>query len=109
MEEILNLNLECDFEYRVINRDDESVDIFVDLGDKTLNIIDESSKLFSSRIQFPKVRAILLRITYSNYNMTVHILRDIDLFSAFSNFETYYKDSTIRISKYKEYAYFKRI
>lgn len=102
--EIFNLILETDFEFRVVNREKENIDIFLDIANRAVNIVDECSDFFNSRIQFPKVRAVLLRISSENQNMTVHILRDIDLFSAFANFEIDYSDSVVHIKKIGQYA-----
>ena len=92
-----NLRLDSDFEFRVIRESDEDIDIFVDINYRSVDIDASDSRMFSSRIQFPFVRAIILRIDKEGYDMTVHMLRDIDLLSAFANFEIDFSHSTISI------------
>ena len=60
------------------------------------------SNYFESRIQFPYVRSILLRINKESSLMTVHLMRDIDLFSAFANFEVNYLNSIFSIKNVQE-------
>ncbi|WP_236880034.1 hypothetical protein, partial [Clostridioides difficile] len=90
-----NLNLNLDFDYRIIREENEDVDIFIDINYRSLDIDTDGSNLFNSRIQFPFVRALILRLNKNNQCMTIHLLRDIDLFSAFANFEVDYTDSII--------------
>ncbi|CEH35809.1 hypothetical protein [Romboutsia lituseburensis] len=92
-----NLNLDTDFEYRVIREEDNDIDLFVDLNYRSLDIDNNGSDLFGSRIQFPFVRSIILRLNKNTHDMTVHLMRDIDLFSAFANFEVNYEGSVINI------------
>ncbi len=87
-----NLKLDSDFEFRVIRETEEDIDIFVDIIYRSVDIDASDSMMFSSRIQFPFVRAIILRIDKEGYDMTVHMLRDIDLLSAFANFEIDFSD-----------------
>ena len=58
MIQIGKINFDCDFEYRIIREEDDDLDIYV-----------------------------LLRINKNLDTITVHLMRDIDLFSAFANFE----------------------
>ena len=97
MIKIANLSLDTDFEYRIIREDENDIDIFVDVND-----------LFASRIQFPFVRSMILRISKLNHLMTIHFMRDIDLFSAFANFEIDYTDSVIRIKNDYEKVIFSK-
>ncbi len=91
------LNLDTEFEYRVIREENNDIDLFVDLNYRTLDIDCVDNKFFNSRIQFPFVRALILRFNKEESIMTIHLMRDIDLFSAFANFEVDYKDSIISI------------
>ncbi|WP_069997423.1 hypothetical protein [Cellulosilyticum sp. I15G10I2] len=84
--EIFNIDLVTNLEVRTIQRG-EDIDLFI----QTLGIpihleIQDSSY---SRIQFPQVRAVLIRMSPTNSAITCHILRDIDLFSSFANFEVH--------------------
>lgn len=95
-----NLSLNCDFETRIIREDELDADIFIDLKNKPLDInLGNNDFGITSRIQFNLVRGILLRISKQDYNMTVHILANIDLHSAYSNFEANYKDSILNIKE----------
>ena len=97
MRTIGNLNLDTDFEYRIIREEDNDLDLFIDINYRSLDIDNSGSDLFGSRIQFPFVRSIILRINKESHLMTVHLMRDIDLFSAFANFEVDCKDCVINI------------
>jgi hypothetical protein len=95
-----NLNLNCDFETRVIREDELDADIFIDIKNRPLDIgLGENDFGITSRIQFSLVRGILLRISKQSYNMTVHLLANIDLHSAYANFEIEYKDSVLNIKE----------
>lgn len=104
-----NLKLDSDFEFRVIRESEEDIDIFVDINYRSVDIDASDSKMFKSRIQFPFVRAIILRIDKEWYDMTVHMLRDIDLLSAFANFEIDFSHSTISIKNEYEKVVIDRI
>ncbi|MGL5348647.1 MAG: hypothetical protein ACRDA3_14960 [Peptostreptococcaceae bacterium] len=92
-----NLSLDTDFDYRIIREEENDLDLFIDLNYRSLDIDGGNTDLFSSRIQFPFVRSIILRLNKESHIMTVHLMRDIDLFSAFANFELNYKDSIVKI------------
>lgn len=47
---VANLNLDTDFEYRVIREEDNDIDLFVDLNYRSLDIDNNGSDLFGSRI-----------------------------------------------------------
>ena len=64
------LCLDTDFNFRVIREEDNDIDLFID---------------------------IILRINKESNIMTVHLMRDIDLFSAFANFEVNYDNCIINI------------
>lgn len=87
MIEIGKIKIDCDFEYRTIREEDDDIDIYVDVNYRCLDINIGKCDFFNSRIQFPYVRSILLRINKNMNTITIHLMRDIDLFSAFANFE----------------------
>lgn len=60
-------------------------DYFIETDSYPVNLSSLTS--FISRIQFPKSRALLVRTSPTSEWVTIHILRDIDLYSSFANFE----------------------
>lgn len=107
MIKIGNLNLDTEFDYRIIREEDNDIDLFIDINYRSLDIdCGYSSIFFASRLQFPFVRSIILRFNKLNNLMTVHLMRDIDLFSAFANFEIDYSNSSISIKNDKEKVIF---
>lgn len=107
MIKIGNLNLDTEFDYRIIREEDNDIDLFIDINYRSLDIdCGDSSIFFASRLQFPFVRSIILRFNKLNNLMTVHLMRDIDLFSAFANFEIDYSNSSISIENDKEKVIF---
>lgn len=77
--------LETDFPYRQNRRSEKDIDIFIDLEGRTLNLSVKDDRV--SRLQFPKVKFLLFRIDSDSNVITIHMMRDIDLFSAFANLE----------------------
>ncbi|MEG0249546.1 MAG: hypothetical protein RR561_00680 [Peptostreptococcus sp.] len=104
MLELLNLKMESDFDYRIIKSDDYNMDIYIELDYRAVDIVDKNMEFCNSRIQFPRVKAMIIRITTLNNLMTIHLLRDIDLLSAFANFEVDYSGSVFKILKKDEYV-----
>ena len=96
------LCLDTDFDFRVIREEDSDIDLFIDINYRSVDIDTNKDSFFSSRIQFPYVRSLILRINKESNVMTVHLMRDIDLFSAFANFEVNYKDAIIAIKNTQE-------
>lgn len=96
--------MKSDFEHRIIRDDGKNIDLYIDLDYRSVNIIDNEMSFFDSRIQFPRVKAIIIRITSENEIATVHLLRDIDFLSAFANFEVNYKGNVFKIMKNNEYV-----
>lgn len=92
-----NLNLDIDFDYRIIREENNDIDLFIDINYRSLDIDTDNNGFFSSRVQFPFVRSLILRINKESNIMTVHLMRDIDLFSAFANFEVNYDNCVINI------------
>ena len=91
------LNLDIDFDYRIIREENNDIDLFIDINYRSLDIDTDNNGFFSSRVQFPFVRSLILRINKESNVMTVHLMRDIDLFSAFANFEVNYDNCVINI------------
>lgn len=102
MIEIGNLNLYTDFEYRIIREEEGDIDLFIDVNYRSLDLECDECNFFNGRIQFPFVRSLILRINKESHLMTVHLMRDIDLFSAFANFEFNYKDYIFNIKNNQE-------
>lgn len=102
MIQIGQLKLDSDFDYRVIREENNDIDLYIDVNYRCVDIEVGDSKIFNSKIQFPYVRSILLRINMDMTVMTVHLMRDIDLFSAFANFEIDYSDSIFKIKNINE-------
>ena len=91
------LNLDIDFDYRIIREENNDIDLFIDINYRSLDIDTDNNGFFSSRVQFPFVRSLILRINKESNIMTVHLMRDRDLFSAFANFEVNYDNCVINI------------
>lgn len=77
--------LDTELFYRSNEKENGDIDVFVDLEERTVNLVSKDPRL--SRIQFPKVRFLLFRISEADHRLTLHMMRDIDLFSAFANVE----------------------
>ncbi len=108
MLKIGSLNLDTDFEYRVIREDENDIDLFIDINYRSVDINCDKDSLFASRLQFPFVRSIILRLNKLNNILTVHFMRDIDLFSAFANFEIDCNNSYINIKNKNEKVVFSK-
>lgn len=79
-EDLIQTNLEA----RTIQRDQDQ-DFFIETFSYPINF--DLGLKHMSRIQFPASRAVLIRTTPTSRWVTIHILRDVDLFSSFANFE----------------------
>lgn len=77
--------LDTEFSYRSNEKENGDIDVFVDLEGRTVDLGCKDPRL--SRIQFPKVKFLLFRISGEDRRLTLHMMRDIDLFSAFANVE----------------------
>ena len=107
--QFFGLRLDTDFTYRIIRESEDDMDIFLDVGYRCVDLNAGDSKMFHSRIQFPYVRSMILRIARDSSIMTVHVMRDIDLMSAFANFEIDFSHSVISIKNEQEKVVFDRI
>lgn len=94
--DLIDTNLEA----RVINRDGDE-DFFIETFLYPMNF--EIDVPYMSRIQFPMPRAVLIRTTPVSRWVTVHVLRDIDLFSSFANFELDLTDKKLVLQKEEGY------
>ena len=107
MIKISNLSLDTDFEYRIIREDENDIDIFVDVNYRSVQI-NRKDMIYLHQDSIPICRSMILRISKLNHLMTIHFMRDIDLFSAFANFEIDYTDSVIRIKNDYEKVIFSK-
>lgn len=95
---MLNSNLNIELPYRVIKEDDTDHDIYIDTDMYTVNMILPGMD-YLKRLQFPLVKGVIIRATSLNKTVTVHLLRDIDLFSSFCNLDMDLTDLTLTLSK----------
>ncbi|HLR35609.1 MAG TPA: hypothetical protein VK071_09855 [Tissierellales bacterium] len=101
-----NLLIISDFEIRLLKEEELDIDLLIPLNFRTLNLhIEGLPKYINRRIQFPRVRNIVIRFTKIKGNefCTIHILNSIDFQSAIANFEVNYEKHCIRLEK-KEYS-----
>nr|WP_302598061.1 hypothetical protein [uncultured Cellulosilyticum sp.] len=87
-------------EYRIIEREGDK-DYFIETDFYPVNM--ELRIPGMSRFQFPLSRAILVRTTPCNDWITIHVLRDVDLFSSFVNFEVDLSGKKLNIIKEEGY------
>lgn len=87
-------------EYRIIDREGDK-DYFIETDMYPINM--ELNIPGMSRFQFPLSRAILVRTTPHNDWITIHVLRDVDLFSSFVNFEVDLTGKKLNIIKEGNY------
>ena len=92
--------IETNLETRVIEREGDQ-DFFIETFLYPMNF--EIDIPYMSRIQFPMPRAVLIRTTPISRWVTVHVLRDIDLFSSFANFELDLTDKKLVLKKEEGY------
>ncbi|MDF2877354.1 MAG: hypothetical protein K0S30_450 [Clostridia bacterium] len=82
--EYFNIELNTNLEVRPIERDGD-MDLFIPTLDYPIHLEGMGDDF--SRIQFPTARAILIRMSPKVNTITCHVLKDVDLFSSFVNFE----------------------
>lgn len=87
-------------EARTIQRG-EDIDYFIETLSYTVNL--ELTHTLMSRLQFPKSRAVLVRTSPYRQDVTIHIMRDVDLYSSFANFEIDLKEHILNIQKEEGY------
>lgn len=93
-------NIQTNLEARPIQRG-EDIDYFIETFSYPINLDIEHP--LTSRIQFPKSRAVLVRTSPYSTKVTIHVLRDVDLGSSFSNFELELKEHTLFLMKEEGY------
>lgn len=91
---------ETDLITRIIEREGDE-DFFIETESYPLNFKIDLPGI--SRMQFPLSRAILIRTTPVSQWVTVHVLRDVDLFSSFVNFEINLEGKKLIIKKEEGY------
>ena len=89
-------NIYTNLEYREIKRD-QDIDYFIE----TLSypVILELPGALIPQIQFPKSRAVLVRTSPRTSRVTIHIMRDVDLYSSFANFEIDLEGRQLNVEK----------
>lgn len=91
---------QTNLEARIIQRG-EDTDYFIETFSYPVNL--ELRYPLMSCIQFPKSRAILVRTTPYREDVTIHIMRDVDLYSSFANFELDLSKHALKIQKEEGY------
>ncbi len=95
---MINDKINISLPYRIIREDETDQDIYIDADMNTVNMIIGDA-YYINRIQFPLVKAIIIRATSVDKTVTVHLLRDIDLFSSFCNMDMDLSDKTLTLLK----------
>lgn len=95
--------LQTNLEYRLIERGNDK-DYFIETLSYPVNM--DLKLPYMSRIQFPKSRAVLVRTAPFTSIVTIHIMRDVDLQSSFSNFEVDLTGKVLNIIKQEGYIEF---
>ncbi|OON97954.1 MAG: hypothetical protein ATN36_02025 [Epulopiscium sp. Nele67-Bin005] len=78
----MEYRISTNLKYRIFERDDDQ-DIFI----STKNCVVECYISEESRIQFIKIKAILVKLSSISNLMTVHFLEENDLYSSVANLE----------------------
>lgn len=100
-----HIHLESDFLFRKVLKDEEDVDIWIATDGRCVNIIaEEMPDFLFSRLQFPRVRWIIIRMSNDSQvdTATVHLLGDEGRASAFCNFELRLKKVKLHFKKEDE-------
>ena len=98
--ECFGIKITTSLEVRRIERGEDS-DLFVQILDSPVDLEIDDRQF--SRIQFPKVKALILRLSPKSQVVTCHVLRDVDLFSSFANFEAVLKEKEILIKQNEDH------
>lgn len=94
------LNIESDFEIRILREMGNDIDILIPIDLRVLNLFIENMPDFiSNRFQFTEVKNLIIRHTLDEGNTisTIHLLRSIDMNSALVNFTLDYKGKILKI------------
>lgn len=97
---MLGAYIKTNLEARPIQRG-EDIDYFIETFSYPVNL--ELEHPLMSRIQFPSSRAVLVRTTPYRKDITIHIMRDVDLYSSFANFELNLENHRLMIEKEEGY------
>ncbi len=92
--------IDTNLDYRTIKRAKDT-DYFIETLSYPVRLDLAAANI--SRIQFPKSRAVLVRTSPDTSQVTVHIMRDVDLYSSFANFEVELAEGQLKIHKQKGY------
>ena len=101
-----NLKIESDFKVKEIQKDEYNIDLIVNLEYRCVNLyFIDFPKYLNSRVQFPKVKSILIRFCTSEGNdiCTIHFLSDSGIHSTIANFEIDYSETYIEVED-KEFS-----
>lgn len=102
-----HIHLESDFLFRKVLKDEGDVDIWIAVEGRCVNIIvEEAPEFLLSRIQFPRVRWVIIRIANDSQEgtATLHFLGEEGRASAFCNFELQLKQVKLIFRKDQEGA-----
>jgi hypothetical protein len=95
-----NLKIVSDFEIKEIQKDEYNIDLIIPIEYRCVNLyFDNFSKYINSRVQFPKVKSILIRFctTEDNNICTIHFLSDSGIHSTIANFEIDYSEIDMEV------------
>jgi len=95
-----NFKIVSDFKIMEIQKDEYNIDLIIPLEYRCVNLyFDNLPKYINSRVQFPKVKSILIRfcIIEDNNICTVHFLSDSGIHSTMANFEIDYIETYIEV------------
>ena len=104
-----NLNIESDFEIRVVHENSLDIDLLIPLNFRSLDFsFTKSQGLPLNKIQFPRVYGLMIRIAKADANNygTIHILNSIDLLSSIANFQLDYLALTLLLKNKEFYCEF---
>lgn len=102
-----HIHLESDFLFRKVLKDEGDVDIWIAVEGRCVNIVVEGAPEFLlSRLQFPRVRWVIIRMTNDSQDgaATIHFLGDEGRASSFCNFELQLKQVKLIFRKDEEGA-----
>jgi len=95
-----NLNIASDFGVREIKKDEYNFDLIIPIDFRCVNMyLHNAPQYMKSRVQFPSVKSILVRVCIIEDNniCTVHFLSDSGIHSTMANFEIDYSETYMEI------------
>lgn len=93
-------HIKTNLEYREVARGEDK-DYFIETLSYPINL--EIDNPHFSRMQFPVSKAILIRTSPITDKVTIHIMKDTDLYSSFVNFEIDLSSHLLNIEKQEGY------